>query len=199
VEPDSTPPEPSPRRYRPPRGKDPFAGNRGKGYGRDHYKIDSTLTPEHLQEYYALVREPRTTHDLAQRWLHERGYTDIGRTAIRHHMNRLRGRLEAVQQSAEMSYACAELARQTGTQFLADGAVARFETLLSEALFGLKEGGKLDREQWDMLGRALTNAVKNRGKLEELRRTVGGDRGKAADEPADGPTVVERVKEILGV
>jgi hypothetical protein len=202
VEPDSTPPQPPakrPGRYRPQRGKDPFGEKRSIGYGANRFKIESLLTPEHLRDYYALIRQPRTTYAEAHQWLHGHGYTTVGMTAVRSHMKRFRGRLDTVQESAEMSYACAELARQTGTQFLADGAVARFETLLSQALFDLKEGGKLGREQWDMLGRALTTAVGNRAKLEELRSTVGGDRPKSADEPTDGPTVVERVKEILGV
>jgi hypothetical protein len=220
MKPESTPPEqpveqpeerPSkPRgRHRPPRGKDPFAAKRGVGYGPGHYKIETRLTPEHLQEYYALIRQHRTTYDSARRWLHERGYTDIGLTAIRRHMGRFRNRLDSVRQAAEMSMTCGELARQlgpSGNPVLAEGAVTRFETLLSQALFDLDAGGKLGREEWDMLGKALTNAVSNRTKLEELRRAFEDAKRHAAEaaeaaanEGADGMTVVDRVKEILGV
>ena len=202
MQPDSTPPDEPPkrlRRGRPQPGVDPFPGAlKGRGCGPGHLKVEDVLKAEDRDDYYALLRLPSTTRRSAQKWLRERGYK-IGATAVQNHMNQFRQRLDVVRQSAEMSYACGELARQTGTPVLSDGAVARFETLLSQALFDLEKGGKMSRQQWDMLGRALTSAVSNRTKLEELRHTVGGDRAKAADEPGDGTTVVDRVKEILGV
>jgi hypothetical protein len=209
MEPDSTPPEQPPkrlRRFRPQPGVDPFPGElKGRGCGPGHLKVEDVLTPEDRDAYYAFLRLPSTTQRSAGKWLRGHGYK-VGQTAVRNHLVQFRRRLAVVKQSAEMSYACGELTRQTGSPVLSDGAVARFETLLSQALFDLEMGGKLKREEWDMLGRALTNAVSNRTKLEELRHTfeeakraAAGAAESAAREGADGRTVVERVKEILGV
>src|SRR5207244_8988133 len=114
-------------------------------------------------------------------------------------------RLGAVRQAAEMSVACSELARETGCPVLADGAVARFETLLTQALFDLEAGRDLKRGQWEMLGKALTSAVNNRTRVEELRRsfeeakrTAAQAAEAAARDGGDATTVVDRVKEILG-
>jgi hypothetical protein len=130
----------------------------------------------------------------------------VGLTAVRRHAEQFRQRVEAVRQAAEMSYACAELARQTGTPVLADGAVGRFETLLSQALFAMEAGGALDKEQWDVMGKALTSAVTNRARVEEVRQAFEEAKRRAAHaaeaaakDGADGTTVVDRVKEILGV
>lgn len=168
-------------------------------------KVDRLLRPEHRTEYEVLLRDPMTTRRVAEQWLAERGYV-IGQSAVLRHMKQFRQRIDAVRDAAEMSLACAELARETGQVVLSDGALARFETLLAQALFKVESGGQLKREQWDMLGKALTSAVSNRTRLEELRRgfeeskraaaTAAED---AAKQGADASTVVDRVKEILGV
>ena len=174
-------------------------------YGTGHLKVDNLLRPEDRDAYFALLRQPATTLKVARQWLRERGY-DVGNSAIDHHFNQFKDRVEAVAAAAEMSYACAQLTRQTGDPVLADGAVVRFETLLTEALFHFKHGKVLSGRQWDTFGRALNNMVNNRGRVEELRehveevkRRTADEAQKAADEGADGKTVVERVKEILGV
>jgi hypothetical protein len=196
-EPDPTGQAPR-RRVSPPRGVDPFGDKRGRGR-RGHFKVEDLLRVEDRDAYYAFLRVPTTTHETAHQWLRDRGY-DVGIDAVRSHRVEFRSRLEAVREAAEMSYVCAELARQTGKPVLADGAVTRFETLLAQALFKLNRGGDLNRGQWDMLGRALNSAVKNRKVVEELHGVLKRQgAGSAAPEAGDGKTVVERVKEILGV
>ena len=124
------PQEPKRRRGRPPRGVDPFGEGRGRGRV-GHFKVEDILRDEDRDAYNALLRQHKTTHKSAWRWLRERGYK-IGLTAVRNHRCDFKQRLAAVNTAAEMSYACGELARQTGTPVMADGAVARFETLLSQ-------------------------------------------------------------------
>ena len=144
-----------------------------------------------------MLRQPATTHKTAHRWLLDRGYR-VGMTAVRNHRKDFNEQLVGVRQAAEMSYVCGELARQTGAPVMADGAVARFETLLSQALFGLQEGKALDKTQWEMLGKALTNAVDTRTKVEALYRVFDrakrdaaarGEAPGAAAPESDGKTV----------
>ena len=213
MEPEPTPtppPDPPPGRsrrgFKPGVGRYPVKPVRGRhAWAPGQLMVDTVLSPEDREAYFAFLRKPGTTESAALRWLHERGYA-LGRSAVSRHRNQFLQRIEAVRQAAEMSYACGELARQTGVPVLTDGAMARFETLLSQALFDMEAGGKLEREQWDMLGKALTNAVNNRSRLEELRRTFDDAKRAAAEaadraarEGGDAKTVVDRVKEILGV
>ena len=215
MKPDTPPendPTPAPKTARPSRRRNPehtrglaLANREPRTWSRGHLKVESVLRPEDRDAYYAYLRQPGATRNGAHRWLRERGY-DIGTQAVSRHMHKFTRRLEAVQQAAEMSYACAQLARQAPDSSLADGAVTRFETLLSQALFDMEEGGQVDRGQWDTLGKALTNAVSNRARIEELRRSFDAAKRAAADaaeaaakEGGDATTVVDRVKAILGV
>lgn len=204
--PSDTPPDhrPEPKSARPGpksrRGKDPFPQvPRACGLGPGHLKVEHLLKPEDRDAYYGLLRRPSTTLRSARQWLLDRGY-DVGQHSVLRHLQQFRHRVDAVREAAEISLACGELARQTGTQVLADGAMARFEMLLSQALFDIEAGGKLDRSQWEMLGKALTHAVSNRAKLEELRRSLAETApAPAPDATPDTDTVVDRVKQILGV
>jgi hypothetical protein len=167
-------------------------------YGRGHLKVDNMLSPEDRDAYYALLRQPGTTLKVCIEWLKSHGY-DVGKGAVMHHKQHFDGRLLSVRISAEMSLACSDLLRQVGVHRMSDAAVVRFETLLTQALFDLQEGKSLKREQWDVLGRALNNAVGNRVKVETLRLETEQAQQRAAGtrpnrRPFDGVAVVNALR-----
>jgi hypothetical protein len=172
-------------------------------YGRGHLKVDNLLRDEDRDAYYALLRKPNTTVRVAWVWLRERGYK-VGREAVKHHKRKFGQKLDAIRRSAEMSLVCADLVRQVGTARMSDAAVLRFETLLTEALFDLREGQDLDGDRWTTLGRALNHAVANRTKVEALRTAAaeadGATRSRRADSRrTDGAALSDKVRRILGV
>ena len=202
------------RKKRPP-PKQPFGKQTRTpdDYARGHLKVDNMLAanPADRDAYYQFIRDPRTSWRSATEWLRSRGYTKerIGIGAIRSHLRQFRTRLQAVWEAAEMSFACAEQARQAGTPVIAEGAVTRFETLLTQALFNMRSGQSVSQGQWETMGKALNVAVANRARVEEVRRALGEARHRAteaaaagadaADSGATARETVERMRQILGV
>ena len=193
-------------RFKP--GRAPAQRRKPGDYAQGRLKVESVLSPEDRVAYHALLRNPATSVRSARRWLRERGYGKevLGTTAIRNHARSFRARLDAIRDAAEMSAACADIAREVGGPLILDGAVTRFETLLTQALIGKRDGAGLDSAEWSMLGKALNEAGRGRGRVEDIRAAVDETKRRAADAAqraadagADGKTVVERVREILGM
>lgn len=197
--------KPKPKRSAPPSFAIERRRRKPGDYGPGYYKVDNALSPEDREAYHALLRAPGATGRAAQEWLAARGY-QLGAGAVERHRRRFKQRLDAVRASAEMSLACADLVRLVGVNRMTDASVVRFETLLSEALMGLKAGAELDREQWDTLGRALAHAVASRTKVDALR-LAGDEPRPPADGPPnpgrprrlDGAALSDKVRRILGV
>jgi len=173
-------------------------------WGRGHLKVDNLLKEEDRDAYFALLRQPGTTCRKALHWLRERGYR-VGPGAVKHHKRRFNEKLQQVKTSAEMSLVCAELVRQVGAHKMSDAAVLRFETLLTETLFKRSQGETLKREEWEMLGRALTTAVLNRSRVETVRmadeaaKREAGQDGKSKRKWVDGNALAEKVRRRLGM
>ena len=169
-------------------------------YGRGHLKVDNMLSPEDRDAYFALLRKPGTTLKVCIEWLRSRGY-GVGKGAVMRHKQNFDARLESVRVSAEMSLVCSDLLRQVGEHRMSDAAVVRFETLLTQALFDLRDRREMNQKKWETLGRALNNAVGNRVKVETLRLAVEAARrqaGKGARR-IDGVALSDKVRRILGV
>src|SRR4051812_20481585 len=66
------------------------------------FKIDVTLSDEHLSEYLVFLRRPDTTHAKAEQWLREHNY-DIGVHAVRTHTNTFRETLVEVRYVAMLA------------------------------------------------------------------------------------------------
>jgi hypothetical protein len=172
-------------------------------YGSGHLKVDNLLRDEDRNDYYALLRKPGTTVRAAWLWLRERGYK-VGRGAVKHHKRKFGQKLDTIRNSAEMSLVCADLVRQVGTARMSDAAVLRFETLLTEALFDLREGQDLDGDRWTTMGRALNHAVTNRAKVEALRAAAAEAEAasrsrRAGSRRTDGAALSDKVRRILGM
>ena len=175
-------------------------------YGRGHLKVDNLLRDEDRDAYHALLRQPGTTGRKAYEWLVARGYR-VSTGAVKRHKQRFNQKLETIRTSAEWSLACADLVRQVGVNRMSDAAVLRFEALLTEELFKIEQGGdSRGKVEWDTLGRALTNAVANRTRVEttriaaeEAKRQAERDARGTKPRRLDGPALSEKVRRILGV
>ena len=182
------------------------------GYGKSvtRFKVEQVLSPEHLKEYQALLKDARTTVKKAHAWLVARGYR-VGYAAVGRHRRRYDEDVIAMRKTAMLAEHLADESKAGGLSALSDATVARFQQVLLERLMRLDKADDPDAEQtrnfssrdWLELGRTINAAVSARRSLETLRLEFD-DRARKAAEAApkgrlDGVALSDKVRRILGV
>ena len=177
------------------------------------YKVEQILTPEHLKEYEAQLRDPRTTIRTLRQWLDERGYK-VGHGAVGRHRREFDKNVQAVRRTAMLAEHFADASRGGGLAVLSDATVARFQQVLLERLMRLDNPDFLDAEttadfsakQWLELARTIAESVAARRSLETLRgefedrsRKVVAAVEKARPRRIDGNALSDKVRRMLGM
>lgn len=190
------------------RAKGPLRRKAAKPGGRaSHLRVDAILggAGPVREEYEKLAEDPNTYLKGLQAFLRERCGQHATISAVKRHRDRYRDEFRSLREASRMASAFCEITRQSGPGAIAEAAAGRFEMLLMQDLFKLKENPQLAPEEWQRWSRAVTGAVATRRSVEALRAEV---ERKAAEEregeeekgpPASNREVVERVREILGV
>lgn len=177
------------------------------------YKVEQILSPEHLKEYEALVRDPRMTIRKLHRWLLDRNY-QIGHAAVGRHRRRFDKDVQAVRRTAMLAEHFSDASRGGGLAVLSDATVARFQQVLLERLMRIDSAEHPDGEKsaafstrdWLDLARTINETVTSRRGLEVLRGEFEDRARKAAEAVAktgpkhlDGKAMSIKVRRILGV
>ena len=174
------PPAPSaPRRFGP-----------GHGLGPNRSKIRELLTEQDLRELDALIESPGQTIETVTAWVHARGYTSIGASAVGKYVRDFRRRLAEVKRAAEISHAFAMKARHSGLT-LSDGMVGAMQQILMEHLVNTHEAMNITTRDLPHLVHAVTNAVRTAGHA----RDPGGGAHSALVERRPAKAVASRVIE----
>jgi hypothetical protein len=180
-------------------------GRRGPSKDRmSHLKVDRILGgPGALRtEYERLMDTPGVFLKDLQKFLADRGHR-VCLTAVKIHRSRHQAEFKSLREAARMAEAFCRVAAENGGQgAFVDATQGRFEMLLMQDLFKLKDNPQLDPGEWQAWAKALGGAVAARRGVQALheaneRRT--GTRDDAGKGGASGKDVVERMKEILGV
>src|SRR4051794_21953785 len=178
------------------------------------YKVEQVLSPEHLREYEALLRDPRMTVRKLNRWLTERGYR-VGHGAVARHRRVFDADVQSVRKTAMLAEHFAAASRGGGVDVLCDATVARFQQVLMERLMRLDKadepGAERSRDfspkEWLELAKTISTAVAARRSIETLRGEFE-DRARRAAEVVekarakkkwDGVAIADKVRRILGV
>ena len=172
-------------------------------------KIVCELSPPQLEEFHALLRDPRTTIVAAHRWLRERGF-GISEAAVRRYHLRFDQRLQEVRHRAELAFAVSQHARQAGVSGFTEAALTRFLQLHMDMLLDtdLAQAKARDPKEWLTVARAIASATRAKVDAERDRdasarrqrrahaaRARARKRSAAAPEREDLITRVERLIE----
>jgi hypothetical protein len=177
------------------------------GGGRvSHLRVDAILggSGELRDAYEKLLDDPSTLlKDLAA-FLRERGH-HVNLSAVRRHRRRYHAEFRSLREAAKMAQAFCAVTRREGAGAVVEAAQGRFEMLLMQDLFKMRDNPQLAPDEWQRWARAVTNAVATRRSVEEMRAEFERKAAEAAEafdalDPTESTRrVVERVKEILGV
>jgi hypothetical protein len=170
-----------------------------------HYKVDELLPDEHKDAYEKLMRDPRSTVPILQKFLRDIGI-NVSRAAVANH--RTAGHIEEkrAKEASLMARAFCDLVRAEGANNVAEASHSMFEMTLMEFLFKDENAPLLSPEQLEQIGKVTQRAIKTRMDCEELRE--GCERREIEKEKARRPKMsrreasletVRRVEEILGL
>ena len=179
------------------------------------YKVEQILSPEHLKEYEAVMRDPRMTIRKLHRWMLDKGY-QIGPAAVARHRRRFDKDVQAVRRTAMLAEYFSDASRGGGLAVLSDATVARFQQVLLERLMRIDSVEHPDGEKsaafstrdWLELARTINETVTSRRSLEALRGEFEDRARKAAElvqrsakgrKPFDGVAVANAVRRRFGV
>jgi hypothetical protein len=167
-------------------------------------KVERLLTPEHLAEYQALLKDGRITLGEAHAWLKAHGYA-IGRHAAGAHRRGFRQSVSRARESACAAEAITEVLTRKDPATMATALLTRAEQVLFEQFMRLDEQGEIDLKRLTELCRSATGAVDARETLESIRRQFEAEKRKAIEEAKraarrgdSGLDVAARVEAILG-
>ena len=169
-----------------------------------HFRVDAVLSPTEREAYERLLADPNSTVASLQAWLGERGHR-VCRTAVARHRRSFAADLTKLREAARMAQTFCAISRQAGgAGAIAEAAHARFEMLLMRKLFEMQDSPVLAPGDWQVLGKTVRSAVQTRQNVEEMRADLDAKTREAAaeaarQEPVDGVTVVNRVREMLGM
>lgn len=178
------------------------------------YKVEQILSPEHLREYEALLRDPRTTVMKAHTWLAERGYK-VGYAAVGRHRRRFDRDVQSVRKTAMLAEHFAHASKTGGLAAISDATLARFQQVLLERLMTLdgddpkaRSTRDFSSREWLEMSKAIGETVSARRNLEALRNEFDERARKAAEavegeagkrKSFDGVRLANTVRRILGV
>lgn len=177
------------------------------GGGRvSHLRVDQILggPGEFREAYEKLLDTPATFLKDLQAFFHARGHR-VTLSAINRHRRRYHATFSSVREAAKMAAAFCAVTRREGAGAIAEATQGRFEMLLMQDLFKMKDNPALAPDEWQSWSRAVSTAVANRRHVEEMREAF--DRKAAAagkvmddlDPQEKNRQVVSRVREILGL
>jgi hypothetical protein len=152
-------------------------------------------------EYERLMENPATLLRHLQAWLAERGH-HVNLTSIRRHRIKHLERFQKVRQASHMAQAFCEVVRKQGAGSLVEASQGRFEMLLMQDLFQMKDNPTLAPGEWQGWAKTLQQAAETRRDVERMREEYqrrAKDAVKEAEKGATGKDVVVRMREILGV
>src|SRR5688572_13331341 len=133
-------------RFPPPPFRSPAMPPHGYHNSLRHYKVEQILSPEHLKEYEALMRDPRMTIRRLHRWLLDEGY-QVGHAAVGRHRRRFDKDVQAVRRTAMLAEHFSDASRGGGMAALSDATVARFQQVLLERLMRIDSAEHPDGEK----------------------------------------------------
>ena len=166
----------------------------GNGYPRFRIKLDDVLRDEDRAEYEALILRKSTLATLLA-WLHERRY-DVGRNTVARHRQLFMQDYREVERASRTAHRFARLARSSGAT-INDSTVGGLHRVLMEFFTREQATEALDPKNLDLLASAVNGILNANAKVASVRKELASAAG--AREPVDGKTIVDRVREIVGV
>ena len=179
----------------------------GAGGRVSHLRVDQVLGgPGALRdEYERLLDDPNTRLKDLQAWLAERGH-HVNHTAINRHRHRHLAEFRKVRQASRMAQAFCAVVRKEGPGAMTEAAQGRFEMLLMQNLFEMKDDAALAPGEWERWAKAVDAAAANRRTVEKMRRDLSRRAGKSADGGMGGLTedektliTINRVNAMVGL
>lgn len=170
-----------------------------------HHKIDEELSPEELEELRKFVREVNGTRtvDECHEWVQARGYT-IGRTAVGNWLQKFREELvgDRMKAGGALARALIDAAKESGGVAVADAAVMQ----LAQVVFEKVSAGDLSTNDVGQLSLAMQRMSLAKKRIEDVRTEYEERQkqaieagSKIAKEGGDARSVVDKVREVLGV
>lgn len=170
-----------------------------------HFKVEELLPAEELETLGKWIREANGTRTIDE--VHERlqadGYT-IGRTAVGNWLQKFREQLitERMQAGGGLARALMDAAKESGGVAVQDAALLQ----LSQLVFEQATVGEIAIDDLQKLALAMQRLSLSKKRVEDVRSEFI-EREKLALEAAssvakdggDGRSVVDKVREILGV
>ena len=174
-----------------------------------HLRVDQVLGgPGDLREgYERLLDNPATLLKDLQAYLRDRAGQHVNLAAVNRHRRRYHEQFGSVREAAKMAAAFCAVTRREGPGAIAEAAQGRFEMLLMQDLFRMKENPALEPGEWHAWSRAVTGVLANRRSVEQMReefQAKAAEAAKAVEEEQLDPReknrrLVYRVREILGM
>jgi hypothetical protein len=170
-----------------------------------HFKVDELLPDEHRDAYERLMRDPRSTIPVLQKFLRGIGI-NVSRNAIANHRTDAHLEVKRAHEISLMANAFCELTRAHGATKVVEASHTKFEMNLMEFLFRNPETPLLDPAQLEQIGKVTQRAVHTRMDVETLhedrerreREAEKDHKPKMSQRQAELETV-RRVEEILGL
>jgi hypothetical protein len=162
-------------------------------------KIDKVLLPKHRSAYERLARAPKTTLEDLQQFFKDRGYENVGITAVRTHRNRLRERLREVRKAAHFARDLAQVVVEFGPEVFRGGAVAGVDQEIMQRVLELREMQQITPDEFGQWGKSLRGFAELREQLIPSPPQQEGDSSRQKPRSLDGVGLSNAVRRIFGV
>ena len=163
----------------------------GNGYPPFRRKLDDLLRDEHRPEYESMILRGVTLNEL-RAWLRARAY-DVGRSTVVRHRQEFMRESREIERSSRTALRFARLARGSGAQF-SDAAIGGLQQTLVEFFTRQQQTCTVNAKDLDLLAKAVDSFIGTNKKVTDVRKELAN-----ADPEVDGQTIVDRVRDIIGV
>lgn len=173
-----------------------------------HFKVHEVIKDSaELAELESYAREPGRTIDEIHEWLLARGYT-LSRTAVGNWKRKLDEIVmqERFSRSGELARAMQSAIDRGGIEAVAEGATKQMTQVVFEQVLKLEQDGEvdpLDVQRWSL---ALKRLIGSKREIEDLKERYESKQAAAVAEAekvaaagGDGRSVVDKVRELLGM
>lgn len=171
------------------------------------FKVHELLSSAELAELEGFAREPGRTIDECHEWLQARGFT-LSRGAVGNWISDFRKQclVERMNGAGGLAKAFMDAAKDSGGLAVPDAAVLQVAQLVFDTSARLASDGDVDPNDLTKMSLALQRLMLAKARLETVRsefedrqRQALTEGEKIAKAGGDATSVVDRVREILGV
>lgn len=172
-----------------------------------HFKVHELLSGAELEQLEAFAREPGRTVDECWDWLTERSF-NISRGAVGNWLRELREQMlkDRTAAGGGLARAFMEATKDAGGLAVHDAAVLQVGQMIFELAVDTAAGGEVKAEDLTKMSLALQRLTLSKARLEKVREEFEERQRRAVEEASkvvqaggDGRTVVDKVREILGI